>query len=133
MFRVALSRLFRLDFWRCFQRQLSRQPFRAEQGCGHSKFLLRCFVRGYAMSSAFIQTGFTSSTAFVIALIVLVLAVGLMAFLFVRSSAQRREREGRMGVPMVGGGPGAPIAVGGYRGPNSMNPADVAPPFASVL
>src|SRR5258706_8274309 len=94
MFRVALSRLFRLDFWRCFQRQLSRQPYRAEQGCGHSKFLLLCFVRGYTMSSAFIQAGL--STTVVIALIVLVIAVGLMAFLFARSSAQRREREGRV-------------------------------------
>ena len=47
------------------------------------------------MSSAFIQAGFSNSTT-IVALIVLVVAVGLMVFLFARSSTQRREREGRV-------------------------------------
>ena len=48
------------------------------------------------MSSALFQSNFTNSTTIVIALVVLVMAVGLMILLFARSSIQKREREGRV-------------------------------------
>lgn len=85
------------------------------------------------MSSAFIQAGFTSSTTFVIALIVLVLAVGLMAFLFVRSSAQRRERESRVRERMLEMEREAQFAAAADRVPISRNPAEVAKQIASLL
>ena len=85
------------------------------------------------MSSAFIQAGFTNSTMFVIALIVLVLAVGLMAFLFVRSSAQRREREGRVRERMLEMEREAQFAAAADRVPISRKPADVARHIASLL
>jgi GAF domain-containing protein len=85
------------------------------------------------MSSAFIQAGFTNSTMFVIALIVLVLAVGLMAFLFVRSSAQRREREGRVRERMLEMEREAQFAAAADRVPISRKPADVAQHIARLL
>ena len=85
------------------------------------------------MASAFIQAGFTSSTTFVIALIVLVLAVGLMAFLFVRSSAQRREREGRVRERMLEMEREAQFAAAADRVPISRHPAEVAQHIASLL
>jgi len=70
---------------------------------------------------------------FVIALIVLVLAVGLMAFLFVRSSAQRREREGRVRERMLEMEREAQFAAAADRVPISRKPADVAQHIASLL
>jgi GAF domain-containing protein len=85
------------------------------------------------MSSAFIQAGFTSSTAFVIALVVLVVAVGLMVFLFLRSSAQRRKRESRVRERMLEMEREAQFAAAADRVPISRNPADVARQIASLL
>lgn len=84
------------------------------------------------MSSAIIQTGLTSS-AIVIALIVLVLAVGLMVLLFARSSVQKRERETRVRERMLEMERESQFAAAADRVPVSRDPAEVAGHIARLL
>ena len=68
-----------------------------------------------------------------IALIVLVLAVGLMVLLFARSSIQKRDREGRVRERMLEMEREAQFASAADRVPTSRNPADVAVQITKLL
>jgi GAF domain-containing protein len=85
------------------------------------------------MSSVLIQTILNSSATIVIALVVLVLAVGLMVFLFARSSVQRRGREARVRERMLEMEREGQFASAADRVPISRNPADVAVQIARLL
>jgi GAF domain-containing protein len=85
------------------------------------------------MSSALFQANFTNSTTIMIALIVLVLAVGLMVLLFARSSIQKREREGRVRERMLEMENEAQFAAAADRVPTSRNPSDVAVQITKLL
>lgn len=78
------------------------------------------------MSSALIQNDLSSSTTIVIALIVLVMAVGLMVFLFVRSSIQGQAREARVRARMLEMEREAQLTIAAERVPISRNPGDAA-------
>ncbi len=77
------------------------------------------------MSSVLFQNGLNSA-AYVIALIVLILAIALGILLFVRSSAQRREREGRVRERMLEMEREAQFAGAADRVPISRSPWVVA-------
>lgn len=85
------------------------------------------------MSSALIQSSFTNSTTIVIALIVLVLAIGLMVLLFARSSVQKREREGRVRERMLEMEREGQFAAAADRVPISRNAPAVAQQIAQLL
>ena len=85
------------------------------------------------MSSGLFQANFTNSTTIMIALIVLVLAVGLMVLLFARSSLQKREREGRVRERMLEMEREAQFAAAADRVPVARNPAEIAQQIASLL
>jgi GAF domain-containing protein len=86
------------------------------------------------MSSAFFQPSFAgSSTIVMIAVIVLVMAVGLALFLFARWSMQRRESEGHMRDQMLEMERDAQFAAAAERIPVSRRPVEVAHEIASLL
>src|SRR6185503_13629620 len=85
------------------------------------------------MSSALFQSNFTNSTTIVIALVVLVMAVGLMILLFARSSIQQREREGRVRERMLEMEREALFASAADRVPNSRYPVDIAIQITKLL
>lgn len=85
------------------------------------------------MFSALIQSNFTNSTTITAALIVLVLAVGLMVFLFVRSSMQRREREAHVRERMSEMEREAQFAAAADRVPTTRNPGYAALQIATLL
>lgn len=85
------------------------------------------------MSTALFQANFSNSTTIVIALFVLVLAVGLMVLLFARSSMQKRERDGRVRERMLEMEREAQFAAAVDRVPTARNPAVVAFQIAKLL
>jgi len=85
------------------------------------------------MSSALFQSNFTNSTTIVIALVVLVMAVGLMILLFARSSIQKREREGRVRERMLEMEREGQFASAADRVPNSRYPVDIAIQITKLL
>jgi GAF domain-containing protein len=85
------------------------------------------------MFAALIQTNLTNSTTMTIALIVLVLAVGLMVFLFARSSVQRREREAHVRERMSEMEREAQFAAAADRVPITRDPGYAALQIATLL
>jgi GAF domain-containing protein len=85
------------------------------------------------MSPALIQDGFNSSAILLIILVIFVLAIGLMIFLFVRSSRQQTEREGHVRGRMFEMEREAHFAGAADRVPISRSPAEVAREIARLL
>ena len=85
------------------------------------------------MSSALFQSSFANSTTLVIALIVLLMAIGLMLLLFARSSIQKRERDARVQERMLEMEREAQFASAADRVQIARNPADVALQIARLL
>ena len=85
------------------------------------------------MSSALFQANFTNSTTIVIALVVLVMAIGLMLLLFARSSIQKREREGRVRDRMLEMERESQFSAAADRVPIARNAADIATQIAQLL
>jgi GAF domain-containing protein len=80
-----------------------------------------------------IQDGFIGSAIVLIALVGLVIAIGLLTFLFIRSSRLRREQEGHVRDRMLEMEREAHFASAADRVPISRNPADVARDIARLL
>jgi GAF domain-containing protein len=85
------------------------------------------------MSPALIQDGFNSSAILLIILVIFVLAIGLMIFLFVRSSRQQTEREGHVRGRMFEMEREAHFVIAADRVPISRSPAEVAREIARLL
>ncbi|HKA19476.1 MAG TPA: GAF domain-containing protein [Blastocatellia bacterium] len=79
------------------------------------------------------QDGFIGSAIVLFALLGLVIAFGLLAFLFIRSSRQRREQEGHVRDRMLEMEREAHFAGAADRVPISRDPADVAREMSRLL
>src|SRR5262245_24507210 len=89
--------------------------------------------RSRLVMSVLIQSGFIGSAIVLIALLVLVVAIGLLIFLFVRSTRQRRDEEGQIRDRMLEMEREAHFASAVDRVPISRNPQEVAREIAGLL